>query len=687
MAQLIIVEGPNRGKTFDLGKKDTLGRAEACSIFLNDRRVSDEHAEIRLRKNGYEIVNLDNTKSLLVNGEVFKQTRLQHGDWITIADTTLVFSEDSEPRDKKPLDVQAIDTDDLGRSQIQARLKSFEDADSVIESLERGSQVADTRLKTLYSLAHKLSTAMELRKLVERLAEETLELFKADRSTVMLTVDEDGRKVRPVVTRYKDGEREGEDTQISRTIVKEVFSCKDAILCTDALDDARFLSGKSIVDQNVRSFICAPLVHQGKMTGILQIDSTREQTFSQEDLELATAVAQFASVLIENSKAYRKRQEYNQTLFHLSKATKRISSFLDRDRILKEVVKLACMILSCTKSSVVLKNPETGRLRLESVQGMTKDVWAKIRGTEIGERFVKKVVEEGMPLLIPDVRELGIEPNPRYQTQSCLIVPIIQGEGQESAEVVGAICVADKSMQNSGGAFSGTDQKVLDILASHTAIALNNAELYERATVDVLTRVFVRRYFFQKLEDERRSAEKRHSPLSLLMLDLDNFGQVNKSYGIQAGDQVLRTVGATMKKCVRPEDTVARYGGEEFAVILPGADQERAHMIAERIRAAIEAEPIPISAEGEELHEIKKTTSIGAVTFQPGDSRDLLIKKADAAVRWAKAQGKNRVEVWNESIAKKLRRTSPGGRSPEDAPPAALGPESDVAAVAEPDGG
>src|SRR5437016_5385387 len=126
MAQLIIVEGPNRGKTFDLGKKDTLGRAEACSIFLTDRRVSDEHAEIRLRKNGYEIVNLDTTKSLLVNGEVFKQTRLQHGDWITIADTTLVFSEDSEPRDKKPLDVQAIDTDDLGRSQIQARLKSFE---------------------------------------------------------------------------------------------------------------------------------------------------------------------------------------------------------------------------------------------------------------------------------------------------------------------------------------------------------------------------------------------------------------------------------------------------------------------------------------------------------------------------------------------------------------------------------
>ena len=102
MAQLIIIEGPNKGKMFELGKKETLGRAEACSIILNDRRVSENHAEIRLRKNGYEIANLDATRSLLVNGEFFKATRLQHGDWITIADTTLVFSEDPEPR--KPLE-------------------------------------------------------------------------------------------------------------------------------------------------------------------------------------------------------------------------------------------------------------------------------------------------------------------------------------------------------------------------------------------------------------------------------------------------------------------------------------------------------------------------------------------------------------------------------------------------------
>src|SRR5262249_35750588 len=159
-----------------------------------------------------------------------------------------------------------------------------EDAESVIESLDRTGEV-DTRLKTLYRLAQKLSAAMELRKLVEKLAEECIDLFNADRVMVMLTVDEDGRKVKPVVTRHKGSDPDADgDSPISRTILKEVFDRKEAILCTDARDDERFLSGQSIVEQNFRAFLCAPFIHQGKISGILQIDSAREQTFSDDDL-------------------------------------------------------------------------------------------------------------------------------------------------------------------------------------------------------------------------------------------------------------------------------------------------------------------------------------------------------------------------------------------------------------------
>jgi diguanylate cyclase (GGDEF)-like protein len=654
VAQLIIVEGENRGKAFELKQaRETLGSSDKNTIVLHDRRISSTHAEIlRKRGGGYEIKNLDASKALLVNGEVFKTTRLQHGDWITIADTTFVFSEDSEPQSDR-LDVQSIDTDDLLRSQVQARRRGFEDADSMLESLDR-TQAADQRLKLLFRLAHKLSTTLDLRRLGETTAEEVLEIFAADR-VMVLTMDEEQKRLRPLTTRTRDERLEGEEAVVSRTIIKEVLNTKDGVLCTDALDDARFLSGKSIVDSSVRSFLCVPCLQHAKIVAILQVDSSRERSFNEDDLELLSAIAQFVAVHVENCKAYRKRQEYNQQLFHLGRATQRLSSFLDREQILKEVGKLACQLLSCTKASVVLVQEEDGRLQLASVQGMTKETWASIRGSDIGERFCRKVIEDGRPLLVQDIRQLGYTPNPRYSTRSFLIVPIVSkatsASGNEGTQVIGTIALTDKV---GGGAFSGNDQKILDILAGQLAIALKNAELYEKATVDSLTKVYLRRYFEQTLEDRLSEVETGPLPLSLLMLDLDNFKHTNDTYGHPAGDEVLRTLGTLLKKCVRPaSDTVARYGGEEFAVILPGADAALAQKVASRILKAVEGEKFQIG----DGREIQKTVSIGIATVGPGERETpaRLLKKADYALYEAKDAGKNRFVRWTDELVKKLR--------------------------------
>ncbi|HBP16713.1 MAG TPA: hypothetical protein DEA08_02825, partial [Planctomycetes bacterium] len=561
MAQLIIVEGENRGKAFDLSRaRETVGSASSNTIILTDRRISSNHAEIVRKKHGYEIKNLDHSKALQVNGEVFRSTRLQHGDWITIADTTFVFSEDNEPQAEQ-IELQSIDTDDLLRSQIQARRKSFEDAESVIETLapervQKGKS-KDQRLKILFRLAHHLSSTLLLRRLGDKLAEEVLDIFDADRVFV-LTMEEDQKRLRPLASRsrYSDQDSSGD---ISRTIIKEVLSTKEAVLCSDAMDDARFLSGQSIVDSNMRSFMCVPCIHHSRVVALLQVDSSTERSFSGDDLDLLNGIAQFVAVLIENCKGYQKSREYNQQLFHLGRAIQRLSSFLDRETILKEVGKIACQQLGCTKASVILLTEE-GRLRLESVQGMTKDVWNQIRGTDIGERFCRRVVEEARPLLVQDIRELGYTPNPRYSTRSFLIVPIVSkaqtsmgrrsGANAEQTKVLGTIAVTDKM---GGGTFSGNDQKILDILAGQLAIALKNAELYEKATVDGLTKVYLRRYFEQQLNERvKEVTDGGNAPLSLLILDLDHFKHTNDTYGHQAGDEVLRTLGSLLKKCVRP---------------------------------------------------------------------------------------------------------------------------------------
>jgi diguanylate cyclase (GGDEF)-like protein len=660
VAQLIIVEGENRGKSFELKRPtETLGRAAENTIVINDRRVSNSHAEIMKTKTGYEIKNLDKTKAILVNGEVFKQTRLQHGDWVTIADTTFVFSEDSEPQLDR-IELQSIDTDDLLRSQIQGRKKSFEDADSVIESLDRSNSV-DARLKLLLRLVNRLSATLDLQRLCEKLAEQLCDVYDADR-VVVLTM-EDERRLKPIATKSKHERTEGDSYAPSRTVIREVLNTKEGVLCTDAVDDARFLSGKSIVDSNVRSFMYVPCVHHSRIIAILQVDSSRERSFKEEDLDLLSGIAQFVAVLIENCKVYRKGREYNQQLFHLSRATQRLSSILDRDMILREVGQIVTRLLGCTKAGILLLHDD-GRLHLESVQGMTKEVWAAIKkeNTEIGERFCRKVVEDGRPLLVQDIKELGYEQNARYATRSFLIVPIASKtqapSGEEITKVLGVITVTDKSETKSmARTFSGNDQKILDILAGQLAIALKNAELYEKATVDGLTKVYLRRHFEQKLEENLQECTANAVPLSLLILDIDHFKHTNDTYGHQAGDEVLRTLGMLLKKCVRPQnDTVARYGGEEFTVILPGADGALAQKVATRILRAVETERFAIG----DGREIQKTVSLGIATVMPGERETMarLIKKADYALYEAKETGRNRMIRWSDELLQKLRRTA-----------------------------
>lgn len=659
MAQLIIVEGENRGKSFELKRPtETLGRAPDNTIVINDRRVSNNHAEIVRTKAGYEIRNLDRTKAILVNGEVFKQTRLQHGDWVTIADTTFVFSEDTEPQLDR-LELQSIDTDDLLRSQIQGRRKGFEDADSVIESLDRSNAV-DQRLKLLLRLVNRLSATLDLQRLCDKLAEQLRDVFDADRAVVLTMEDE--RRLKPVATRSR-GDAAEEAYIPSRTVIREVLNTKEGVLCTDAVDDERFLSGKSIADSNVRSFMYVPCVHHSRIVAILQVDSSRERSFKEEDLELLSGIAQFVAVLIENCKVYRKGREYNQQLFHLSRATQRLSSILDRDQILREVGQIVTRLLGCTKAGILLLH-EDGRLHLESVQGMTKEVWFSIKkeNTEIGERFCRKVVEDGRPLLVQDIKELGYEPNPRYATRSFLIVPIASktqtASGEEITKVLGVITVTDKSETKSmARTFSGNDQKILDILAGQLAIALKNAELYEKATVDGLTKVYLRRHFEQRLEENLLECMHNGVPLSLLILDIDHFKHTNDTYGHQAGDEVLRTLGALLKRCVRPQnDTVARYGGEEFTVILPGADAALATKVAQRILRAVETERFHIG----DGREIQKTCSIGIATVNPGERETMarLIKKADYALYEAKETGRNRFVRWSDELLQKLRRSA-----------------------------
>jgi diguanylate cyclase (GGDEF)-like protein len=176
-------------------------------------------------------------------------------------------------------------------------------------------------------------------------------------------------------------------------------------------------------------------------------------------------------------------------------------------------------------------------------------------------------------------------------------------------------------------------------------VSIENVGLHEtverQAVTDELTGLSNRRRFQEVLAGEVERSRRFGQPVGLVMLDIDNFKQVNDTHGHPAGDLVLKEVARILRESSREIDEPARYGGEELAVVLPGTDLEGAFQLAERVRTGIEALRLPIRTADDEP--LRVTASFGVATH-PNSSHDLrsLVAGADAALYDAKHAGKNR---------------------------------------------
>jgi diguanylate cyclase (GGDEF)-like protein len=187
------------------------------------------------------------------------------------------------------------------------------------------------------------------------------------------------------------------------------------------------------------------------------------------------------------------------------------------------------------------------------------------------------------------------------------------------------------------------DRDVLAVLATQAAIALQNAQLHERALSlaahDSLTNLLNRREFQTRLEEEIARAERGGHSLCLLMIDLDDFGEINNTYGHQAGDMALRMIGEAVSTNVRLIDVPGRYGGDEFVVLLPETSLEHGLTMAERLGAVIAALSVIDGAMS-----ISTTASIGVAALPDhGRTSEELLRAADQAAYAAKHAGKGRV--------------------------------------------
>lgn len=185
---------------------------------------------------------------------------------------------------------------------------------------------------------------------------------------------------------------------------------------------------------------------------------------------------------------------------------------------------------------------------------------------------------------------------------------------------------------------------VWEITRQYQSLALTNTDLVEKVFVDPLTQIYNRRYFDNRIRLVADRVQQRAIPLSVLLIDIDFFKQVNDRYGHPFGDTVLQRIASTIQHCIRlPSDFAVRLGGEEFAVVLPEIDQQAALRVADRIRESVKrasTDMLPEKArdKGEAI-----TISIGIATWQPGEPLVIsaMLERADKALYQAKHKGRD----------------------------------------------
>jgi diguanylate cyclase (GGDEF)-like protein len=209
-------------------------------------------------------------------------------------------------------------------------------------------------------------------------------------------------------------------------------------------------------------------------------------------------------------------------------------------------------------------------------------------------------------------------------------------------QYVGVISIARR-----GRKFSRAEEELLEYLTAQAVVSVENSDMHQtvqrQAVTDELTGLANVRQLHGVLQHELERAWRFESPLGLVMLDIDDFKQVNDTYGHQQGDVVLASVARALRDLSRDIDEPARYGGEEMAVVLPQTDAEGAALLAERMREAVEGLHVP-RVDGDGYLAVTASFGVASIPFNASD-KESLIAAADAALYRAKRSGKNRVEV------------------------------------------
>lgn len=456
----------------------------------------------------------------------------------------------------------------------------------------------------------------------------------------------------------------GEPFENEKEIIERLSEMMDGVISIKAT--IRNSPGlEPLLMENARSQIIAPIATTELVFGIMVLErGPGEKSFSAAEARfLETVAGELArpiqedilkrQLLRSNEKLSRQADHLSQIL-HISNMLK---VHMDIQTILDRVAKGIKEGLGFDSVLISIYNEDEGCFERIAQAGID-EIWEEVKAkkppaSEIFSELQEKNRIEGCYFVSHNETERSeydvLPVNPLeaqakaegdWDPMDALFVPL---EGKDK-RLLGIISV-DEPVD--GKIPNAETLRALEVLANQTVNALEGARIHaqtrRKAVMDALTGLYNHGYFQETLATMAKEHAEANQPYTILMMDLDDFKQVNDVHGHMAGDEVLKKVAEALNSCIRRGDIAARYGGEEFVLLLPRCEIETADEIAERIRAAVASISLPVEGD-EEARNV--TISIGIASCpKHGKDHKLILEKADHALYVAKRHGKNRVSA------------------------------------------
>lgn len=514
--------------------------------------------------------------------------------------------------------------DDLAIARVQARQL----VNKVATRLGPRPIAWSAQLEAVQSVAAQLTRLTSVEEVSAALCTQTQRVVAFDNARVYVLAEDD-QTLDPVAFRPHAREYHGESAAGLRVKVGEgitgwVAATGHQLLIADAARDPRAVQVPGSVDLAEESMLLAPLRSEGRIIGVVVLSRLGLNRFSDDELRLLGVLADQAAVAIENARLLGERDRHVAelaALLDISQAGGGATDERELADVLASKLRDAAHMDACLISRL---DDDTGALTAIGSSGRRLDEAS--REVAVHRALRQVLISDEPRLLDPTLDDLEPAELERLRSlggAAALLLPLTA-----AGRVVGLV---EFISAHAGRGLQDGDTALLRTMANQAAAALENAslvrQLRDAAEIDLVTGVYSHRHFQDRVRQETARAARTHSPLSLLMVDLDDFKLVNDRHGHQAGDRVLRAIAGALRAAVRTSDVVARYGGDEFVVLMPDTDGKEAERVARRAARSV-AELAHPMADGTDIH---VTCSVG-LALHPRDGRTskALLRAADA---------------------------------------------------------